>query len=272
MPNYAYNQITCKNEENFNKLRSVLLNDNNEVDFNKIIPMPKTLQIEASEAPWQMADVSAYLFGGTELHEHDMDEVRDQIKKLYPDVRFVHSDPRDMDVRKNLCPNQIPDALLKLIAEPVSGYPASAELGKVLLNNMVAYGFTDWYDWSRIHWGTKWNAIQTEIFEPQRQIFWETAWSPSIDIVEIAMEMAEITALYEYSEEQITAFSGEWLFVNGKLTERRDYDSSFGDEESDVYRIYVRMMGEPDPMYEGEFPEIHTTDTEISKAFDRLPE
>lgn len=40
-------------------------------------------------------------------------------------------------------------------------------------------GYADWYQWCRVHWGTKWSAYDVDVREraPGRQVFkFETAW------------------------------------------------------------------------------------------------
>jgi hypothetical protein len=48
-------------------------------------------------------------------------------------------------------------------------------------------GYTNWYDWSVAHWGTKWNACRAEIVEECFEgglvaIAFDTAWAPPLPV------------------------------------------------------------------------------------------
>jgi len=78
------------------------------------------------------------------------------------------------------------------------------------------YGSIDWYDWSVKNWGTKWNAIDTDIQE--NILFFSTAWSPPLPFVQAASKMfPRLTFELEYKEEG-DGFFGVSAFQAGEQT------------------------------------------------------
>lgn len=51
------------------------------------------------------------------------------------------------------------------------------------------YGHRDWYDWSNVNWGTKWNACNTYYDENSGDIVeFDTAWCPPMPVIEKIFE------------------------------------------------------------------------------------
>ena len=52
---------------------------------------------------------------------------------------------------------------------------------------MVEYGCDNWYDFSRLHWGTKWNAYEFELIQDEEHVLFVsflTAWDSPRGIAE----------------------------------------------------------------------------------------
>lgn len=276
MPNWAFNKITCKNKQDYKALLDLMLDKDGNIDFNRVIPMPSSLDIDATGIVQQMANVSQYLFGN--LQPHSIDEVEAAIRAQYPFVRFDDAnippdttDPFDLATAFHMQQQQ-PDVIgpicLRLISKPRDNNSSDAKQGKAALHNLITYGTTDWYTWSCQNWGTKWNGTQTETDDTLLTLRWNTAWGPSAPVVIEAVKHLGITALYEYSEEQETAFSGELLFENGTLTEIQEYDGTDDQSEIDTYRIYARMFDIPDGT--NGMASFGTTDTKILRDFKKI--
>ena len=57
------------------------------------------------------------------------------------------------------------------------------------------YGSKNWYDWSLIHWGTKWDACEPHTYENTAII--ETAWSCPVPVlIELGKKVGGILVLY----------------------------------------------------------------------------
>lgn len=134
MPNHVVNHISLHGDPQ--KIREILEAIKSDeigigsVDFNKIIPMPKSLDIEA----------------GTRT---------DRGLKAYRDFIEVYTFGRSAD-----------DALKALENIPVESEEVFLRqrtdirrdewvLGKTAWHNIRQYGAPTWYDWCVSHWGTK---------------------------------------------------------------------------------------------------------------------
>ena len=82
------------------------------------------------------------------------------------------------------------------------------------------YGAAGWYDWSCVHWGTKWDiwdgCVDEEIHGIPKSdvhtvdISFITAWSPPCEAYEKLWEREEITSISMYYEEPGAGFCGDW--------------------------------------------------------------
>lgn len=135
MPNYVTNVLTLHGDSaQIRAMLEAIQYDDlgiGSVDFNKIIPMPESLDIDAgsrtSTGLKAYQDfVEAYTLGGT-IHQDDMENIPHESEDAF--LR-QHSDIR----RK------------------------AWKLGKAAWNNIRLYGVPTWYEWCTQHWGTKWNA------------------------------------------------------------------------------------------------------------------
>jgi len=65
------------------------------------------------------------------------------------------------------------------------------------------YGANNWYDWSVLQWGTKWNTYSCELEEQEDDYVvytFDTAWSPPTGAIEALREQCpdfEITAFFD---------------------------------------------------------------------------
>lgn len=99
----------------------------------------------------------------------------------------------------------------------LANYKSLADYGKHLTKVKEKYGFDNWYDWRNAHWGTKWNACESNYDEECESVHFDTAWSiPYPVIAKIADENPDVK-LDGYSEEE-TGWFEEYETANGKLT------------------------------------------------------
>lgn len=92
---------------------------------------------------------------------------------------------------------------------PGSDYPyiteEHLEEAKKYLSNVEKHGHGDWYTWSIDNWGTKWNAYDGYVNEVEEDcfiVFFYTAWSPPMPVLEKICELFPfLTIEMEYQEE-----------------------------------------------------------------------
>ena len=96
----------------------------------------------------------------------------------------------------------VPLCLTETVAGCLGDPEKQAELEKSEQDNLNAYNYKNWYDFCIGEWGTKWDA-KTEYDESytiegnQLTIFFDTAWSPPMQIYYALEEMGfEVEATY----------------------------------------------------------------------------
>jgi|GEM_PF-2046765 len=78
------------------------------------------------------------------------------------------------------------------------------------------YGFDNWYEWCCAHWGTKWNACNSEGNSPQETATmtiysFDTAWSPPVPVIHaLAAAYPKLTFRLDFTLE---GESGKWNII-----------------------------------------------------------
>lgn len=172
MPNWCENVLVIKGPTKLiNKLLSerfsVDVPDVLSLDFQKIIPMPKSLDIEDN----------TYGFRGFEL--------------------FITDNQFDASIIMTLCNRNINTSGYILDEETYNKIKLNLgkdlkkayRLGKQYYNNIKKYGYQTWYGWRTDNWGTKWDAcdcnVNTDIGDKYSEVtvWFNTAWSPCKPII-----------------------------------------------------------------------------------------
>lgn len=166
------------------------------IDFNKIIPMPQTLNITSGS----LVDRGIAILKFTE--KGDDSELRAMLN--YPWVKAENI----------TTPQQLVDHFLKG-DDGNRGYLTEARMA---LENIEKYGHKDWYSWSIANWGTKWNAYETS--DDEDSIKFDTAWSTPAPIVEKLSEMfPTVTIILEFADEDFGHNCGSIVFLAGNVME-----------------------------------------------------
>ena len=209
MPNWTYNEIRIKGDKNtIASIKEFVKSEESEFDFNKIIPMPDSLNIESGsrtdrailvylsdklttkpnkrEDKWQMA----YNLVSNPFRE-------DWVLELYD--RLVNDPPKDID--------------------------QLYEDGKTYVDNYQKYGAVTWYEWRCANWSTKWNACRvsmTDSHEEEVEYFFDTAWCcPYLVISELSQIYPNVKIEHQYRNEDgyETIFTD--IYLNGEIIEER---------------------------------------------------
>ena len=162
MPNYVRSVVTVYgNYDSLARLVNLVSGENGAFDFDKIIPMPESLNLPegsvTNEAIWYYCK------------KNDLD---------MPSIIFVPTYLND-DFEKKITPEKAEEFL---------------KMGKQYLENIDKYGTTSWYGWRCDNWGTKWNAMMVyageieKINEGKYSVEWrfDTAWdapNPVFDVL-----------------------------------------------------------------------------------------
>ena len=202
MPNHIINTIrlTGDREKISELLESV--KDNRfgigSLDFNKVIPMPESLQIETSSS--MERGLKAY--------------------KEFVDICTFDGANKDMDLLN--IPEDKENIFLRMRKDVKR---EDWELGRQAFRNEAMYGAPSWYDWSIKNWGTKWNSYgydnldRSDIAENPAFSFY-TAWSAPHPIIEkLAERYPEVSFEHEWADEDIGMNCGRKTYEHGECTD-----------------------------------------------------
>lgn len=168
MPNNTTNILVLNgSKEDISAIHDLL---GAEIDFNRIIPRPEALNIEASGNGDQ-----AYACLHTE----------NGWKKY-----FTYAWVQDAGIKTK---EDLIVFLENRAGEPKEGELSWRELGDRYASNLEKYGATTWYDWCCENWGTKWGAYEPIDIEDDGYgkivITFHTAWSAPIPIYKKLKEL-----------------------------------------------------------------------------------
>ena len=226
MPNWVQNDIYLHGEEkDIKAVLELVKSEESEFDFNKIVPMPKELEIESSSKN-ELA-IICYLSNKLAVPFDKLDE--NYLKHV--------TNMFDDNWAKTLYYERMPNGKEE--------FDELYELGKTCCENIRKYGYVDWYDWHRDKWGTKWNAC--EVYIDDNHISFQTAWSvpdPILEAFAYICDEHNVTFDGEYADEDRGHNSGHISSENG-ITE---YD----DDSNEALRAYIELWGESECVGEDE--------------------
>lgn len=198
MPNYVTNIIRYEGDEDV--IRGMLESIKDDkyglgtIDFNKLVPMPGSLNIEAGSSTDNGLKayrdfVEVYTLAGT----INMDKLGDIPAK---------SEEAFLNVRADIKPDEW-------------------ELGKTAWHNIQSYGSPTWYEWRIRNWGTKWNACgydEKRDYSDCTESRFETAWSaPHPILARLAELYPSVRFTHEWADEDLGQNLGRREYVNGSL-------------------------------------------------------
>lgn len=189
-------------------------------DFNKIIPMPESLNVESGSVEDTAIEVAMRRIGRMER--------RFERGRVAPGM----SDERHQTAI-GIC-NKTEDEL--------------CELGLQYLSNQARYGATSWYDWCYKNWGTKWNAYENK--QPGTDtIIFETAWAPPEPVIaQLAKMYPEAEIEHWWADEDTGSNDGYAKYSGGEAVEFIEYESC----SHEAYATYVLCWGESECLYQDE--------------------
>lgn len=203
MPNHVINHISLQGApEQIQSMLEAIKSDEigiGSVDFNKIIPMPKSLDIEKSTRT-------------------------DRGLKAYRDFIEVYTFGRSAeDALKAL--EDIPVKSEEVFLRQRTDIPRDEwELGKAAWHNIYQYGAPTWYDWAINNWGTKWNAYgygeDTIDYHDGDMLYFQTAWAaPHSVLAKLAEMFPDVALEHEWADEDIGQNCGRYSYQNGERIE-----------------------------------------------------
>lgn len=170
MPNWTENTVTIRGSKNdLDKIEKKLKSKKTVFDFNKIVPMPKSLDVTAGS----MTDeaILVYLTDKLSFKPNKRTKESEKIYKLVTNC-FSKDWPKDVYERVETRGKERIDELY--------------DLGKQYVYNYDNYGCATWYEWCTKNWGTKWNACDVNVYrtEDELEYTFNTAWDAPRPVIE----------------------------------------------------------------------------------------
>lgn len=221
MPNYCWNHVHMNGIRNKD-----LFNKDEQFDFNKIIPMPESLNIEDGTRTDDGIDLVML-----EILKHWLTE---------PSYRIPINSMQAVKVLYNEINSHLnrftKSTALELRAEDIDKRKA---LGLQALTNIVMHGYPTWYDWCCNHWGTKWNCLDTFI-EDDNNVSFTTAWCIPYGI------FIELSSMFPYDEitvnwEEEGGTCGVASFLDGECIQDDEYVMIDGWYDEDKPKLFTKL-------------------------------
>ena len=217
MPNHVRNILVFEGAgERIEALKAFVRGENGEFDFNKLIPMPRTLDISSGSSTNLGMLAARYLRGM--ISPEDFEE-RARGWLLNDEGVETPDDALDALVKAEMC---------------------NVHTGEVALDNLHDHGFSTWYEWSNQNWGTKWNAYDIE--SEGCEIRFNTAWAAPLQVIErLAAEFPDIVIEHFWADESIGDNCGHNTHQDGDTSSAWLFDG-----DSEAFDVFVRCWGPSD--------------------------
>lgn len=237
MPNWVINRIVLHGENAEQALKNHFTRGEDgelNLDFNTIEKMPKELQIEKGSRSIDGLRLAIAKRSPFESEIGISDE------KLSPE-KFIAFLYKTIGHNLTASPEKYlikDDDIRELRKQYKNDFDEVLELGEKCLGNLQKYGCTDWYDWACEHWGSKWNACETQVVDDC--VYFNTAWSPAIPAIEKLAKMhPELTIEHSFSEEQASLLCGRVKYERGQCVEKTLYPEF----SKKAYELYFDLWG-----------------------------
>ena len=168
MPNWVKN-IVRTSDETMQKIKEKYFTEGS-LDFNKIIPMPKSLQLTRGSIT-DMAIFYAFMKKDSKEQLEIAEILKNKEDFIYGNYLNKIKHYYDLGHFKN-----IEESAKKYFPEDVArelNIKTLEELGDAYISNIKNYDSDTWYDWSIENWGTKWNSSRCSY--DNNTIIFETA-------------------------------------------------------------------------------------------------
>ena len=203
MPNWVKSVIKTKPDV----LEDIMKKYSNEkgLDFQKIIPMPKDLDIEYSVGG-VLGLVYLFLDNNCSISKELIVQTFQNVslESLY-DSDALEIVKRDYNQGKEIKESK-----------------RDIELAKKYISNYEKYGQATWYEWRIKNWGTKWNNI--EFKRSNNTMIFETAWGfPEEIILKLSQKYPDTTFHCKFADELIPENSGKLLIQDGEIYMEKYY-------------------------------------------------
>lgn len=258
MPNWVQNEIIFENASDkkvaalIRELKAATESEDSAFDFNKLIPMPESLNIESGS---MTDDAIAYYI----------------TERLTIPVEQTNLSNLISNSFNNNWAKEVVSRLKKSIQNKNSvDCDALYEKGKQYIYNREHYGCYTWYEWCCRHWGTKWNACEADWGLDDGMLVFQTAWSAPFPVIEaLAQKYPDLEFTHRWADEDIGSNCGEMWWSEGCGS-----DIDIGDERAFAMNVwgYTEDDFDNDDEYETSYSDVAQDDSEPEVTVIESPE
>ena len=221
MPNWVTNNVKIRAKKDvLAQIMKDVKSEEMEFDFNNIVPMPESLELESGSITDQSIYYSYLQKSGKE---------KEKMEKLMKETEvFFYGNYWEKLIK---VPTTDYEKQIKEIAEEFKpdefhqklGIKTFADLGDMYLHNIKEYGANNWYDWRYDHWGTKWNVDEGNLYlsyeknDIEADIWFETAWSCPFQIFSALTDKYDCEVEVKFCDEDYGSDN------KGHFTMEKDY-------------------------------------------------
>lgn len=216
MPNHVTNIIQFKGKaDRLQEMLKRIQNDEcarDSIDFNKIIPMPKALDIRSGSMTRR----------GLEAYQG------------FVEVYTLMGTRTGLDLLN--IPKASEDVFLKVRTDIASEEWA---LGRTAFQNIQRYGAPTWYEWCIQNWGTRWNAYKCDTAPDGSKLKFLTAMSAPHPILQCLSEMyPDIVMEHQWADENLGVNCGQRTYQAGAIL-----DECYPDYGKRTVEFACQVMG-----------------------------
>lgn len=173
-----------------------------EFSFDKVIPMPKDLDIESGNRG-EFGLAFLFLENSHNISKELIDKTFIEQEGMAPHIYYSSTFERAVELYNT--------------KKGTSEYKECIALAKKYISNYEKYGYTTWYQWRVENWGTKWEVSDFE--NNNDTMIFRTAWNfPDKIMLELSKKYPSAVFLCKFADEGIPENSGILSIKNGKFT------------------------------------------------------
>lgn len=205
MPNHVTNKIII-HSPNLDEVLAFVKSENSDFDFNTLIPMPESLDIEESSTK-----NAAFVYVLTDGYKQ-----ADQYSRPFRHRKYFGSVFNDFSSwESELERSKVDFERIKDDPEKLSQF---LNLGNQVAENYNKYGCSTWYQWCIKNWETKWNAY--DVLVTENSIKFDTAWSSPQPVIEKLVSQFKLSCTVKTFDEGYNFWSIQ-EYQNGEIHSKR---------------------------------------------------
>ena len=214
MPNWSCNKIYFRNDEEFNKAKSLLIaitaKGEEIITFNRLVPQPDSLKISA---------------GGIIkiVDDHQNFEELEETYKRTIEIQINRIKGKFENCNYTLVPDF--EETITLTSKDAKDY--FNKMKRIIEFNKANYKAKGWYDWRLKHWGTIDDAKYTRIDKKEKSIYFETLWESPKQLLETLSNRIPHSPILVMSTDENSYDLESCIFFNGKCKNYEFADNNY---------------------------------------------